>query len=98
MVSCEWRMGDVERTIHHSPFAIRHSLFAYQRPDCPCQLSKRLKTLKTVRASYWLELAWIWDRRHVRGRCHVYRFIHQGRPKAGPEIRNDARRNFIDFG
>ena len=28
MVSCEWRMGDVERTIHHSPFTIRYSLFA----------------------------------------------------------------------
>jgi hypothetical protein len=25
-----------------------------------------LKTLKTARAGYWLELAWIWDRRHVR--------------------------------
>jgi hypothetical protein len=86
MVSCEWRMGDVERTIHHSPFAIRNSQFAYWRPDCPCQLSKCLKTLKTARASYWLELAWIWDRRHVRGGCHVSRFIHQGRPKAGPEF------------
>ena len=27
MVSSEWRMGDAERTIRHSPFAI-------QRPDC----------------------------------------------------------------
>jgi hypothetical protein len=25
MMSCEWRMGDVERTIRHSPFAIRLS-------------------------------------------------------------------------
>ena len=32
----------------------------------PCQLSKCLKTLKTARASYWLKLASIWDRRHVR--------------------------------
>jgi hypothetical protein len=35
--------------------AIRHSLFAM------C-----LKTLKTAKGSYWLELAWIWDRRYVR--------------------------------
>jgi hypothetical protein len=27
MVSCEWRMGDVERTIHHSPLTIHHSPF-----------------------------------------------------------------------
>ena len=76
MVSSEWQWG---RRTDHSPFA-------YQRPDCPCQLSKRLKTLKTARASYSLELAWIWDRRHVRGRCHIYRFIHQGRLNAGPEL------------
>jgi hypothetical protein len=25
-----------------------------------------LKTLKTARAGYWIELAWISDRRHVR--------------------------------
>src|ERR1700746_1603784 len=35
-------------------------------PDCPCRASKGLKMLKTTRASYWLELASIWDRRHVR--------------------------------
>ena len=35
-------------------------------PIAPCQLSKCLKTLKTARASYWLKLASIWDRRHVR--------------------------------
>ena len=39
------------------------------RPRCPiapCRASKGLKMLKTTRASYWLELASIWDRRHVR--------------------------------
>src|SRR5277367_2509813 len=35
-------------------------------PIAPCQLSKGLKTLKTARGSYWLELASSWDRRHVR--------------------------------
>src|SRR5271156_336499 len=34
-------------------------------PLAPRRLSKCLKTLKTARASYWLKLAWIWDRRHV---------------------------------
>ena len=79
-------------------------------PIAPSEASKGLKTLKTARGNYWLELAWIWDRRHVRSRlrqqqgvatakrrkrgsngggsggCHVSRFIHQGRPKAGPEF------------
>ncbi len=39
------------------------------RPRCviaPCRASKCLKMLKTTRASYWLELASIWDRRYVR--------------------------------
>ena len=39
------------------------------RPRCPiapCRARKGLKMLKTTRASYWLELASIWDRRHVR--------------------------------
>ena len=39
----------------------------------PCQLSKGLETLKTARASYWLELASIWDRRHVRFRLRAAR-------------------------
>src|SRR5271169_432420 len=34
---------------------MNHSLFA----TC-------LKTLKMAKGSYWLKLAWIWDRRHVR--------------------------------
>src|SRR5271163_1657537 len=47
--------GDGKRAIRHSLFAIRHS------PS-----TKGLKTLKTARGSYWLELAPSWDRRHVR--------------------------------
>ena len=35
-------------------------------PLCIAKTAKRLKTLKTARAGYWRELAWIWDRRHVR--------------------------------
>src|SRR5271163_3951750 len=42
-----------------------HSPFAIGVPIAPCQLSKCLKTLKMARASYWLKLARIWDRRHV---------------------------------
>src|ERR1700683_4314102 len=39
------------------------------RPRCPiapCRARKGLKMLKTTRASYWLALGSIWDRRHVR--------------------------------
>ena len=54
MVSSEWRMGTP-----NGPFAIRYGA-------APRQLSKCLKTLKTARAGYWIELAWISDRRHVR--------------------------------
>src|SRR5277367_1620616 len=68
--------GDAERTIRHSllerppgrnPRAPARP--AADRPRCPiapCRASKGLKMLKTTRASYWLELASIWDRRHVR--------------------------------
>ena len=51
-------MGDGERTI-------RHSLIVYRVSEVTEIPGKCLKTLKTARASYWLELAWIWDRRHV---------------------------------
>ena len=54
MVSSEWRMGTP-----NGPFAIRYGA-------APRQLSKCLKTLKTARAGYWIELAWISDRHHVR--------------------------------
>ena len=55
MVSSNGEWGS-ERTI-------RHSLIATGRnPEIP---GKCLKTLKTARASYWLELAWFWDRRDV---------------------------------
>ena len=57
MVSSEWRMGTPS-----GPFAIRLSASRI----APCRASKCLKTLKTARASYWLKLAWIWDRRHFR--------------------------------
>src|SRR5271170_999715 len=64
----------------NGPFAIRHrgGIPAGTKPACPgealgstppiapCQASKRLKTLKTARASYWLKLAWILVRRDVR--------------------------------
>src|SRR5580704_6892697 len=68
--------GDAERTIRHSllerppgrnPRA--PATPSADRPRCPiapCRASKGLKMLKTTRASYWLELASIWDRRHVR--------------------------------
>src|SRR6202795_358264 len=68
--------GDAERTIRHSllerpsgrnPRAPETP--SADRPRCPiapCRASKVLKMLKTTRASYWLELASIWDRRHVR--------------------------------
>jgi hypothetical protein len=58
----EYRMANGTRngTICYSPFAI------WSNPIAPCQVSKCLKTLKMARAGYWLELAWIWDRRHVR--------------------------------
>ena len=73
-----WRManGDAERTIRYSllerppgrnPRA--PATPSADRPRCPiapCRASKGLKMLKTTRASYWLELASIWDRRHVR--------------------------------
>src|ERR1700685_3223193 len=67
---------DAERTIRHSllerppgrnPRA--PATPSADRPRCPiapCRASKGLKMLKTTRASYWLELASIWDRRHVR--------------------------------
>ena len=76
MASSEWRMGNAERTIRHSllerppgrnPRA--PATPSADRPRCPiapCRASKGLKMLKTTRASYWLELASIWDRRHVR--------------------------------
>src|SRR5271154_2811369 len=68
--------GDAERTIHH-PLLERPpgrnprapAMPSADRPRCPiapCRASKGLKMLKTTRASYWLELASIWDRRHVR--------------------------------
>src|SRR5580658_8069564 len=68
--------GDAERTIRHSllerppgrnPRA--PATPSADRPRCPiapCRASKGLKMLKTTRAGYWLELASIWDRRHVR--------------------------------
>src|SRR5277367_6710936 len=68
--------GDAERTIRHSllerppgrnPRA--PATPSADRPRCPialCRASKGLKMLKTTRASYWLKLASIWDRRHVR--------------------------------
>src|SRR3984957_17310427 len=68
--------GDAERTIRPSllerppgrnPRA--PATPSADRPRCPiapCRASKGLKMLKTTRASYWLELASIWDRRHVR--------------------------------
>ena len=43
----------------------RRSRFAAASPIVPREAGRRLKTLKTARAGYWLELAWIWDRRHV---------------------------------
>jgi hypothetical protein len=73
-VSSEWRMGmpDGPFAIRYSPFAIRQLVPATPLADlprtvpiAPRQLSKGLKTLKTARAGYWLELAWIWDQRHV---------------------------------
>ena len=82
MVSSEWRMGDAERTIRHSPIDI---------PIAPCQLSKGLKTLKTAMASYWLELAWIWDRRHSRGRM-VSSEWRMGAPNGPFAIRHFAHR------
>src|SRR5271169_371035 len=42
----------------HSPFAIGVRI-------APCRAGKCLKTLKMAKASYWLKLARIWDRRHV---------------------------------
>src|SRR5271154_6196704 len=76
MASSEWANGDAERTIRHSllerppgrnPRA--PATPSADRPRCPiapCRASKGLKMLKTTRGSYWLELASIWDRRHVR--------------------------------
>src|ERR1700738_2321441 len=76
MASSEWRMGTPDGL-----FAIRYWIRppgrtprapatpSADRPRCPiapCRASKGLKMLKTTRASYWLELASIWDRRHVR--------------------------------
>src|ERR1700732_268789 len=68
--------GDAERTIRHSlletppgrtPRApATPSADRPRGPTAPCRASKGLKMLKTTRASYWLELASIWDRRHVR--------------------------------
>jgi hypothetical protein len=52
--------GDAEKTIRLSASGLR--LASLQA----CKLRKCLKTLKTAKASYWLELAWIWDRRQVR--------------------------------
>src|SRR6202789_3463638 len=76
MASSEWRMGTP-----NGLFAIRYwkgrrdeTRGSRRRPRpigrdarfAPCRASKGLKMLKTTRASYWLELASIWDRRHVR--------------------------------
>src|SRR5271163_3252648 len=76
MASSEWRMGTP-----NGLFGIRYwkgrrdethrapAMPSADRPRCPiapCRASKGLKMLKTTRASYWLELASIWDRRHVR--------------------------------
>src|ERR1700685_1352541 len=78
MASSEWRMGngDGERTIRHSLLERQTgrnprapATPSADRPRCPiapCRASKGLQMLKTTRASYWLELASIWDRRHVR--------------------------------
>ena len=36
------------------------------RRFCPSPSEQGLEKLKTARASDWLKLAWIWDRRHIR--------------------------------
>ena len=55
------------RKMRRSTMPRSASAAASSRPPLSLvKTAKRLKTLETARAGYWRELAWIWDRRHVR--------------------------------